>query len=73
MNKNDEYWYRLNIEDFLPNYWDNADLRYLSKDFFREFRNKFEWFYIDGLTRSAIFIRKKFGDKFFTEITGQKK
>ena len=37
-----EEWLRLLIDGIEPRYWENTDLNDLSKDFFREFRHKFE-------------------------------
>ena len=66
----DEEWFRLNINDFGPSYWNNTHLDNLSKDFFREFRDRMEWRdNFGGLTRVALFVWQKFGEKFLDEMS----
>lgn len=61
---------RLCIDDIGPAYWNNTDLKNLSKDFFREFREKMEWRDdFGGLTRVALYVWQKFGDKFLDEMS----
>ena len=65
-----EEWLRLLIDGIEPRYWENTDLKNLSKDFFREFRDKFEWRTdFGGLTPPAIHVWKKFGEKFLNEMS----
>ena len=62
--------FRLLIDDVKPWYWKNTDLKYLSKDFFREFRHKFEWRTgFGGLTLPALHVWGKFGEKFLMEMS----
>ena len=64
-----EEWFRLLIDGIEPRYWENTDLKNLSKDFFREFRHKFEWRdSFGGLTPPAIHVWKEFGEKFLNEM-----
>ena len=65
-----EEQFRLLIDDVEPRYWEYTDLKNLSKDFFREFRHKFEWRYsYGGLTKPAIYVWKEFGEKFLDEMS----
>lgn len=65
-----EEQFRLLIDDIEPRFWKNIDLKYLSKDFFREFKHKFEWRdNWGGLTSVAIHVWKKFGEKFLDEMS----
>lgn len=68
-----EEWLRLCIDDIGPAYWNNTNLDNLSKDFFREFKDKMElntanW---KALPRVSNFIKEKFGEKFLKEMTGR--
>lgn len=65
-----EEWFRLQIDEIKPWYWKNTDLQNLSKDFFREFRDKFEWRTdFGGLTPPALYVWKEFGEKFLNEMS----
>lgn len=65
-----EEWLRLLIDGIEPRYWENTDLDNLSKDFFREFRDKMEWRdSLGGLTRVALHVWQKFGEKFLDEMS----
>ena len=65
----DEEWFRLQIDKIEPRYWENTDLKNLSKDFFREFKDRFEWRDgFGGLTIPAIFVWKRFGENFLDEM-----
>ena len=68
-----QIWFREHIDEF-PEYWDREDLHHFSPNFFREFKDRFNWHSGEEhmLTRSAIFIRKRYGDKLFKEMTGYK-
>lgn len=68
-----EEWLRLNINNLGPAYWNNTLLDDISKDFFREFKDRMKlntanW---KALPRVSIFIKEKFGEKFLREITGR--
>ena len=70
---NREVWRRLNINNLGPAYWNNTDLNDISKDFFREFRDRMKlntanW---KALPRVSNFIKEKFGEKFLREMTGR--
>ena len=66
----DEEWFRLNIDNIRPSQWNNTYLDNLSKDFFREFRHKFEWRdSFGGLTKPAMHVWQKFGEKFLDEMS----
>lgn len=70
---NREEWLRLNINNLGPAYWNNTDLNDISKDFFREFKDKMKlntanW---KALPRVSNFIKEKFGEKFLKEMTGR--
>ena len=66
----EEEWFRLQIDEIEPRYWENTDLQNLSKDFFREFRHKFEWRSgFGGLTIPALHVWKKFGEEFMMEMS----
>lgn len=71
--KEHEIWFREHVNDFPP-YWDAIDLRHFDPNFFREFKHKFHWHSNEKfiLTRPATFVRKRYGDKFFKEMTGYK-
>ena len=65
-----EEWLRLLIDGIEPRYWENTDLENLSKDFFREFKDKFEWRDSwGGLTKPAIHVWRVFGEKFMMEMS----
>lgn len=70
---NREDWLRLNINNLEPAYWNHTDLNDISKDFFREFKDKMKlntanW---KALPRVSNFIKEKFGEKFLKELTGR--
>ena len=61
--------FRFQMDEIKPWYWKNTDLQNLSKDFFREFKDKFEWRdSFGGLTKPALYIWKEFGEKFLMEM-----
>lgn len=67
---NREEWLRLNINNLGPAYWNNTDLNDISKDFFREFRDRMKlntanW---KALPKVSNFIKEKFGEKFLREM-----
>lgn len=69
---NREEWLRLNMNHLGPAYWNSTDLNDISKDFFREFKDRMKlntanW---KSLSRISNFIKEKFGEKFLREMVG---
>lgn len=65
-----ELWFREKVDDLFDCDWNQPNIfKYFSRDFFREFRDKFEWIKNQKVTAVSIFIWGKFGEKFFTEMT----
>lgn len=65
-----EQWFREKVDDLFDCDWNQPNIfKYFSRDFFREFKDKFEWKLNQKVTAVSIFIWGKFGEKFFTEMT----
>lgn len=65
-----EKQFREEADDLFDYDWNQPNIfKYFSRDFFREFRDKFEWIKNQKVTAVSIFIWGKFGEKFFTEMT----
>lgn len=65
--KEEEEWFRLNADHIFDYQWNNtSSLMYFSKDFIREFKDKFWW----KNTESRVILRMH-GHKFYYEITGE--
>lgn len=70
--KENELWFREYANTVPPSSWHAVEIQKFSKDFFREFKDKFQWYtnVWGALTLPAIYVRKHFGDEFFREMTG---
>lgn len=70
--KENELWFRAHADTVAPSSWNALEIQKFSKDFFREFKDKFEWHtnVWGALTLPAIYVWKHFGDEFLREMTG---
>lgn len=70
--KENELWFRTHADTVPPSSWNALEIQKFSKDFIREYKDKFEWHteVWGEVTGPAIYVRKHFGDKFFREMTG---
>lgn len=67
MNNTIESDFRENYEDMFDGWWNNpSNLKYFSKDFIRQFKNKFTWITTENKT-----ILRMLGHEFYKEIMGE--
>lgn len=65
--KEEELWFRINQDYITTATWNNpSSLMYFTKDFIREFKDKFNW----ETTESKVILRIQ-GRKFYKEMTGE--
>ena len=65
--KEEELWFRSMQDDICIATWNNpSSLMYFTKDFIREFKDKFNW----ETTESKVILRLQ-GRKFYKEMTGE--
>ena len=62
-----EDYFRENVRDMFDGWWNNpSNLKYFSKDFIREFKDKFWW----KNTENRVILRM-LGHEFYKEIMGE--
>ena len=65
--KDEENYFRENADAMYDGWWNNpSNLKYFSKDFIREFKNKFTW----TTTENKVILRM-LGHEFYKEIMGE--
>lgn len=63
----EELWFRISQDYITIATWNNpSNLKYFTKDFIREFKDKFRW----NRTENQVILRLQ-GKKFYREITGE--
>lgn len=66
-SKQHEDYFRENAEGMFDGWWNNpSNLKYFSKDFIREFKDKFWW----DNTENKVILRLH-GNEFYKEIIGE--